>query len=157
MTRTELLQLIIAKARSQGFQLRRWYVARLEREWTGAEAAILVLAAQRRYYALLFSHDFAKHFWKPGEEMTLMVPEREFTRVRKDGSTSTVVRKGYMRRRVRKDAWRFHLRQMVLEEEPLRYVRKFIRVVEELELKPERSEPPIVIVDEEDLLPEDDD
>ncbi len=152
MTRTELLQLVVAHARSHGFNLRRWYVTRMEREWGGAEAAMAELATERRYYALLFSHEFACHFWKAGAEMTMQMPEQSFPRVKRDGTVGMVTRRGHIRRRIRVDAWRFHLREMAVQEEPLRYVRRFVRVEEQLEPEPER---PIVIVDEEDLLPED--
>ena len=155
MTRTELLQLVIAQARTQGFNLRRWYVSRLEKEWRGLDPAIEELASQRRYYALLFSHEFACHFWKPGAEMSLLVPESSFPRVKKDGTVTIISRRGYLRRRVREDAWRFHLREMAAQEEPLRYIRKFVRVEEDLEPEAE-PETSIIIVDEEDLLPEDD-
>ena len=155
MTRTELLQLAIAQARTQGFNLRRWYVARLEADWHGLDAAVDTLASQRRYYALLFSHDFACSFWKAGSDMSLLMPESSFPRIRKDGTVMVVSRRGYRRRRVRDDAWRFHLREMAIQDEPLRYIRRFVRVEEELEPEPEPDKP-IVIVDDEDLLPEDD-
>ena len=73
----------------------------------------------------------------------------------KDGSIGTVERKGHLRRMVREDAWRFHLKEMAVHEEPLRYIRRFLRVQEELAPEPVVKRP-IVIVDEEDLLPEED-
>lgn len=155
MTRTELLQLVIAQARTQGLNLRRWYVSRLGREWPGLNAAIEDLASERRYYALLFSHEFACSFWRAGTEMSLLVPETKFPRVKKDGTVSVISRRGYRRRRVRGDAWRFHLREMAVHPEPLRYIRRFVRVEEDLEPEPEPA-CPIVVIDEEDLLPEDD-
>ncbi len=157
MTRTELLQLVVAQARSEGFNLRRWYVGKLGREWTGAETAVLDLAAERRYYALLFSHEFACSFWKAGSLMTLQMPGQSFPRRKADGSIITVVRRGYTRRRTRTDAWRFHLREMAVQEEPLRYVRRFLRVEEDLETEPATEPPSIFIIDAEDLLPEDED
>ena len=155
MTRTELLQLVVAQARSQGFPFRRWYVERLGQAWTGLDESVSILANERRYYALLFSHEFAQSFWKAGSEMMLQMPQQSFQRRMADGSIGTVQRKGHLRRMIREDAWRFHLKEMAVQEEPLRYIRRFLRVEEELVL-PVTPERPIVIVDEEDLLPEED-
>ena len=58
-----------------------------------------------------------------------------------DGSTATISRKPFMRRSARKDVWRYHLRQMALAEEPLRYIRRYLRVEEELDMDAEMPEP----------------
>ena len=155
MTRVELLRLLVGQARSNGFEFRRWYTGRLGMPWEGVPGAVDVLAEQRRYYALLFSHEFACSFWKAGSEMTVHLPAGSFERILPDGTVRTVARKSFLRRMTREDAWRFHLREMAVQEEPLRYMRKFLRVQEELEVEKE-PERPIVIVDEEDLLPEED-
>ncbi len=147
---------MVGQARSQGFPFRRWYAERLGREWPGLEDAVQLLSTERRYYALLFSHEFARSFWKAGSEMMLQIPVQTFQRRMADGSIGTVERKGHLRRMVREDAWRFHLKEMAAQEEPLRYVRRFLRVEEELVVPPV-EERPIVIVDEEDLLPDDED
>ena len=132
MTRLELLKIVVGRARSNGFEFRKWYTARLGMPWISAEAALTLLESQRRYYALLFSHDFAQHFWKPGSEITFEVPATSFQRVLPDGRVMTVTRKPFIRRSGRPDAWRYHLRQMALAEEPLRYVRKYLAVEEDL-------------------------
>jgi hypothetical protein len=142
MTRLELLQLLVGQARANGFEFRRWYVGKLGLPWTSAREALETLAAQRRYYALLFSHEFASTFWKPGEVMTFQVPTQTFTRRMADGTIGTVKRKAYTRRSARDDAWRYHLREMALAEEPLRYMRRYLRVEEELtEEEPMKPEP----------------
>ena len=58
-------------------------------------------------------------------------------------SIVTVARKPFTRRSARRDAWRYHLREMALSEEPLRYIRKYLNVEEELsdEPGPESSAP----------------
>ena len=132
MTRFELLQLLVAQARANGFEFRRWYVGKLGLPWTNARTAIETLAEQRRYYALLFSHEFAVNFWKAGEPMTFLVPMQSFQRKMADGSIGTVKRKGYTRRSARNDAWRYHLRLLAMSDEPLRYMRRYLRVEEEL-------------------------
>lgn len=133
MTRFELLQLLIGQARANGFQFRRWYVGKLGLPWTDARQAMELLTAERRYYALLFSHEFASNFWKAGELMTFQVPTQTFTRKMADGSIGVVKRKGYTRRSAREDAWRYHLRELAVAEEPLRYMRRYLRVEDDLE------------------------
>jgi hypothetical protein len=132
MTRFELLQLVVVQARANGFAFRKWYVSKLGLPWTDARQAVETLAAERRYYALLFSHEFASNFWKAGEVMTFQVPTQTFTRKMADGSIGTVVRKGYTRRSTREDAWLYHLKELAAAEEPLRYMRRFLRVEDDL-------------------------
>jgi len=132
MTRLELLTIVVGRARGNGFEFRRWYTSRLGIPWISAEASLKLLDQQRRYYALLFSHEFANAFWKAGEEITFSVPSQSFQRPMPDGSIKTVQRQGFMRRSARKDAWKYHLREMALAEEPLRYLRKYLNVEEDL-------------------------
>ena len=132
MTRLELLQLVIARARSHGFEFRRWYTSRLDLPWISPEAAAALLVAQRRYYALIFSHEFAQTFWKPGAEISFDVPSQSFERAMPDGTVRTVQRKPFIRRSTRTNAWRYHLQQMAVAEEPLRYLRKFLHIEEDL-------------------------
>lgn len=132
MTRLELLQLVVGRARSNGFEFRRWYTARLGLPWISADAALVLLDGQRRYYALIFSHEFAQSFWKPGTEITFNVPHQTFQRSMPDGTVRTVERKPYMRRSARPNAWRYHLRQMALAEDPLRYLRGYLHLEEDL-------------------------
>jgi hypothetical protein len=132
MTRLELLTIVLGRARSNGFEFRRWYTSRLDLPWISAEAALKLLDKQRRYYALLFSHDFANAFWKAGEEITFSVPAQAFQRPMPNGTLKTIQRKSFIRRSARRDAWRYHLREMALAEEPLRYLRKYLNVEEDL-------------------------
>jgi hypothetical protein len=133
MTRVELLQLLVGQARSNGFEFRRWFTRRLGLPWVDTPSAIAALSLERRYYALLFSHEFAQTFWKPGEKITFLVPAQTFKRTRPDGTVGTVSRKGYTRRSGREDAWKYHLRELAMAEEPLRYMRRYLRVEEEME------------------------
>src|ERR1700732_192262 len=133
MTRVELLQLLVGQARSNGFEFRKWYVGKLGLPWVSARQAVEILATERRYYALLFSHEFASSFWKAGVVMTFQVPTQSFMRKMKDGTIGTVKRKGYTRRSSREDAWLYHLKELAAAEEPLRYMRKYLRVEDELE------------------------
>lgn len=132
MTRFELIELLLGQARSNGFEFRRWYTTRLGLPWQSARHATETLAAERRYYALLFSHEFAQSFWKAGEKMTFLVPTQTFQRTRPDGTIGTVTRKGYTRRTGRQDAWKYHLRELACIEEPLKYMRRYLRVEDEM-------------------------
>jgi hypothetical protein len=143
MTRFELLQLLVAQARANGFEFRKWYIRRLGLPWVTTRQAIEALAAERRYYALLFSHEFASNFWKAGERITFQVPTQSFTRRKKDGTIGTVIRKGYTRRSTRDDAWRYHLKELAVAEDPLRYMRRYLRVEDDLVLEDEEADFPI--------------
>jgi hypothetical protein len=141
MTRLELLRLLIGQARLNGFEFRKWYIAKLGLLWPGREQAILTLAAERRYYGLLFSHEFAQHFWKPGEKMTFLVAGQTFKRRNVDGTIVTIQRKGYTRRSAREDSWRYHLKELTTADDPLRYMRRYLRVEDELEDEPGPAKP----------------
>ena len=133
MTRLELLKIAVGQARSNGFEFRRWYTSHLGIPWVNAGSAFTTLDSQRRYYVLLFSHEFAHAFWKAGSELTFRVARQTFQRIMPDGSVGTVTRKPFTRRSVRHDVWKYHLRQMAAAEDPLRYIRKYLRVEEELD------------------------
>jgi len=137
MTRYELLHLLIGQARANGFEFRKWYVGKLRLPWQSAKHAIETLAQERRYYALLFSHEFASSFWKAGERITFEVPQQVFQRTRPDGSVGTVHRKAYMRRSAREDSWKYHLKELALADEPLRYMKRYLRVEEDVDVEVE--------------------
>lgn len=133
MTRAELLRTLVRQAKSNGFEFRKWYISRMALPWTSFEASIETLSAERRYYALLFAHEFAQTFWLTGSKMTFVVPNSSFTRISKDGSAMVVARRGYTRRSVKPDAWRYHLKAMAITDDPLRYIRRFLLIEEDLE------------------------
>ena len=142
MTKLELIQLLVGQARANGFEFRRWYVGMLNLPWTSTAEATASLAEQRRYYVLLFSHDFARHFWKAGERITFLVPTQTFLRRRADGTVGSVTRKAYTRRSAREDVWRYHLRELAAAEEPLRYMRRYLRIVDDIDEDPLPPLPP---------------
>lgn len=131
MTRVELLRAIIRQAKQHGFVFRTWYEARIRLPWTSLPAAVDVLAAQNRYYALLFSHEFAEAFWTTGAKMTYLVPPTTFITQTRNGKIIKVERKPYTRRANRPDNWQYHVREMAGHEEPLRYIRRYIVVAED--------------------------
>jgi hypothetical protein len=132
MTRKELIHLIVLQAHSNGFEFRKWYRSKVGTEWTSMEAAVEVLSQGSRYYALLFSHDFARHFWKAGTQMQFVVPTQEYKRLNRRGEEITVVRKAFTRRTMRGNVWEYHLREMAAVDEPLKYIRRFLVTEEEL-------------------------
>jgi hypothetical protein len=136
MTRKELLRIVVLRARVHGFEFRHWFQTNLESEWPGFEQAVATLSSGRRYYALLFSHEFARHFWKKGTQITFLLPSQEYTRLDANGKVVTIKRKSFTRRSSRSTSntvWQYHLEQMAVWEEPLRYIRRFILTEEELE------------------------
>jgi hypothetical protein len=126
MTRQELLRIVIRQARANGFQFRKWFQATIEPSWTSFEEAVELLAQGRRYYALLFAHEFARTFWKQGSQISFVVPAASYTRRDKEGRIVTVTRKPFTRRTLKADVWRYHLREMAAHDEPLRYIRRFL-------------------------------
>src|SRR3984885_2020856 len=133
MTKQQLIQLLVGQARANGFEFRKWYTGKLGRTWENAQTALEDLASERRYYVLLFSHEFASHFWKAGEQITFQVSKQTFKRRMADGTIGSVNRKSYTRRSSREDVWRYHLRELAVAEEPLRYMRRYLRVEEDLD------------------------
>jgi hypothetical protein len=142
MTRLELLKILVGQAHANGFDFRKWFITCLRLPWQGPNAALAVVETQGRYYPLLFNHGFAQAFWKAGQPITFQIPAQSFQRTMADGSIRIVTRKPFMRRSNRPDAWRYHLREMAVAEEPLRYMRRYLHVEDNLiddETEPARS------------------
>jgi hypothetical protein len=126
MTRQELLRIVIRQARTNGFPFRKWFQSKIEPSWGSFDDAVELLAEGRRYYALLFAHDFARAFWKQGSQISFIVPAASYTRRDKEGRIVTVTRKPFTRRTLKADVWKYHLREMANHDEPLRYIRRFL-------------------------------
>jgi hypothetical protein len=126
MTRLELLRIVVRQARVNGFPFRKWFQTAIDPSWTSFDDAVEVLAQRRRYYALLFAHEFARAFWKQGSQISFLVPSATYTRRDKDGKIVTVTRKPFTRRTLKADVWKYHLREMATHDEPLRYIRRFL-------------------------------
>ena len=74
MNRKELLRLLLNQAQFNGFEFRNWFQANMQVSWPGTEQALNLLASESRYYALLFSHDFARSYWRTGARISFLVP-----------------------------------------------------------------------------------
>jgi hypothetical protein len=133
MTRQELLRIVIRQARANGFPFRKWFQAAIDPSWTNFDDAVDVLVLGRRYYALLFAHDFAQAFWKQGSQISFLVPAASYTRRDKAGRIVTVTRKPFTRRTLKADVWKYHLREMAAHDEPLRYIRRFLVIEGDVE------------------------
>jgi hypothetical protein len=133
MTKQELLRIVIRQARANDFQFRKWFQTAIDSSWTNFDDALEVLSLGRRYYALLFSHDFARAFWKQGSQISFLVPAASYTRRDKAGRIVTVTRKPFTRRTLKADVWKYHLREMAAHDEPLRYIRRFLVIEGDVE------------------------
>ncbi len=132
MKRTELLRIMVRQARDNGFPFRQWFVSRMDLPWSNFEEAIEALARGNRYYALLFSHEFAQSFWKQGTQFSFVVPSASYTRRDGEGKMITVSRKAFTRRTLKADVWRYHLREMAVADDPLLYAGRFLVTEESL-------------------------
>jgi hypothetical protein len=132
MTKQDVLRVLIRQARANGFEFRKWFQARIDATWTSFDDAVDLLAQGKRYYALLFSHEFVRCFWKQGSQISFIVPSASYTRRDKNGHVVTITRKAFTRRTVKADVWKYHLREMAVHEEPLRYIRRFLMIEEDL-------------------------
>ena len=132
MTRKETLHILISQAHANGFDFLHWYQANIAPDWPGTDEAIAVLTNESRFYALVFSHEFARAFWKKGEQMNFIVPAATYSRMNGRGQVVTINRKPFTRRTIKADVWKYHVRQMAVSEDPLRYIKRFLPTHEDL-------------------------
>ena len=133
MTRTELLQHLITQARDNGFEFRKWFRTHTARPWTSAAEAVDWLAQGSRASTLLFSHTFARAFFREGERIRFIQPALAYQRIGPDGSIKHVQRRAHTRQSNREDVWLYHLREMAAADEPLRYIRRYLLLEETLQ------------------------
>ena len=126
MIGNEKLLTLILRAEANGFDLRRWYLNHIGPEWPGDGKAIAILATEGRVCALIYSHEFARAFWNRGTQMQFVVPARTYSRVNGHGEVVTITRKSFSRRTLKPDVWQYHLRQMVVSDDPVAYLGRFL-------------------------------
>jgi hypothetical protein len=126
MNQKEMLRLLLNQAQFNGFEFRRWFLAHVQPVWPGAEQALALLAGEGRHYTLLFSHDFARCFWRTGAQMRFLVPSVTYPRVNSQGEVIQVTRKPFTRRTIKPDVWKYHLCQMAAAEDPFAYLCRFL-------------------------------
>jgi hypothetical protein len=140
MTRKDTLVMLLNQAYSNGFEFRRWFTANFSTEWPGADEAVSLLSTEGRFYALVFSHDFARAFWKKGAQMNFIVPASTYSRMNGKGEVVTINRKPFTRRTIKADVWKYHLRQMAMSEDPIRYLKRFLPTSEDFNYQLSDSE-----------------
>ena len=111
MTNKEILKKAIEKAVKNGWDILDWYLEiddpererlKKENDW---EWLVSFLASEQELKSgltasMIFSHDFAKAFWG---------------------------KKPFQLKYKTKIPWKYHLQQMVLEEEPIKYLEQFLQ------------------------------
>src|ERR1017187_3559707 len=122
MDRKEMLRRLVNQALFNGFEFRQWYQSHVQPVWPGTEQALTILASEGRHYTLLFSHDFARSFWRKGSQISFSVPAITYNRVNTRGEIIPVKRNPSPRRSVKADVWKYHLRQMAAAEDPVEYL-----------------------------------
>lgn len=135
MSLQKILQLLLYQAQHNGFDFQQWFQAHIHAEWPGSDPALSYLSSENRHYALLFSHDFARHFWLAGAHISFSVPSVTYSRVNSHGEVIEVTRKPFTRRTIKPDAWKYHLREMAAAENPLFYLCRFLPAAQQASLK----------------------
>ena len=106
MSNEEILRKSIEKAQKNGWEVEELN-GRREKDY---EALCEVLCDRKMYHSIIFSHDFAKAFFGEGE------------------AYAYCGEKSCSRNLLGPKDWQYHLQQMVLREEPLQYLKKFINI-----------------------------
>ncbi len=141
MNRKELLRLLLNQAQFNGFEFRRWFQSHVRPVWPGAEEALSLLSTEGRHFTLIFSHEFARCFWRSGAQMSFMVPAITYPRVTPQGQVVQVTRKPFTRRTIKADVWKYHLRQMAAADDPIHYLCRFLPAHDQMALRPVEPAP----------------
>ena len=80
----------------------------------------LILDKIRSDENIIFSHDFAKAFWSSEDISNALTPQKNRFELHKDNGEKFFVNSKDIH------AWQYHLQQMVLEENPIQYLKSFI-------------------------------
>ena len=137
-----MLRRLMNQALFNGFEFRQWFQSHVQPAWPGTEQALTLLASEGRHYTLLFSHDFARSFWRAGSHIRFSVPATSYQRVNSRGEVINVTRKPFTRRSIKPDVWKYHLRQMAIADDPVEYLCRFLPVPDQPEVRtksPERK------------------
>jgi hypothetical protein len=141
MNRKEMLRLLINQAQFNGFEFRSWFQAHVKPAWPGSEQALTLLSSEGRHYTLLFSHSFARSFWRTGAHISFLVPSITYSRICADGKVVQVTRKPFTRRTIKKDSWKYHLQKMAAAEDPTDYVCRFLPAPDQAKFRSSKKEP----------------
>jgi hypothetical protein len=126
MSLKEVLRLVLNQAQFNGFEFRDWFQTNVQPSWPGNEQALNLVASEGRHYGLLFSHEFARSYWRSGARISFTVPSITYARINRRGEVVQVTRKPFTRRTIKPDVWKYHLRQMAASDDPTAYLKRFI-------------------------------
>ncbi len=143
MNRKEMLRLLLNQAQFNGFEFRHWFQSNVQPIWPGADHALSLLAGEGRHYTLLFSHEFARCFWRSGAKMSLMIPSITYPRVTSSGDVVQVTRRPFTRRTIKPDVWKYHLRQMAAAQDPIEYLCRFLPAQDQVKVRSSSNPEPI--------------
>ena len=101
MKNEQILEKAIKKAIKNGWKKRFIFCD----DWVPCEVEEPSKGILRTARDIIFSHDFAKAFWA-GNAITGICKHGDYQEMK---------------------VWQYHLQQMVLEEEPLKYLEKFLK------------------------------
>lgn len=132
MTRFDLVKHLLHQARSNGFELRRWFRQEAALPWPGGDAAVEWLCQGSRVHLLLCSHSFAECFFGGPGRPRQVQPARAYERTGANGVTRTVYRRAHPRAARYDGVWRYHLQRMMASSDPLRYAQRFLIAEETL-------------------------
>lgn len=106
MTDAEILQKAKIKAQNNG-----WWPKVDTTAWCAME--------------VIFSHDFAKAFWGKEVEAQTIKYQQDMETISENGEVRNTL--GEVRfSTISVKGWQYHLQQMVLEENPVKYLEKFL-------------------------------
>ena len=131
MNRKEMLRLLLNQAQFNGFEFRHWFQSNVQPIWPGADHALSLLAGEGRHYTLLFSHEFARCFWRSGAKMSLMIPSITYPRVTSSGDVVQVTRRPFTRR------------QMAAAQDPIEYLCRFLPAQDQVKVRSSSNPEPI--------------
>lgn len=113
MTDKEILERAITKAKHNGFKKQEpYYIYPDERLGILIGESVNNAHVARVYNVndIIFSHEFAKAFWKDKDDVTF---------IESDINDMVEYEK-------QKSSWKYHLQKMVVEEEPLKYIERYL-------------------------------
>lgn len=94
---------------------------------------------------LLFSHNFARAFFREGERIRFIQPALAYQRIGPNGTVKSVQRRAHTRQSNREDVWLYHLREMATADEPLRYIRRYLLLEETMHDAQQLPRPPAAL------------
>ena len=103
MTKETILRKAIEKAVKNGYEAHDWVIYNVIKHPGNSDEQYCPFLDFTSVETIIFSHDFAKAFW--GEKIGY--------------SSDTEIS-------VKREGWRVHLQEMVLEKNPISYLKKFL-------------------------------